>query len=230
MKEPGEVEALQRAAALTDACLEHAVALALPGTTERAIARAIQDYALDHGGRRALLRLDRGGGAARRPSARPSPRRAAGARPAARARPRRLGRGLLLRSHAHRRRRRPRRRRRDLPPRLLSRARGPAPGASAHRGGDDGGGGARDRRLRHCGGGLRGELRPRPRARGGRAGARVAAAEAGLLTNRARRRAGDDGGARDLPPGLGRGPHRGPVRDGGRVACGRSRGRRSSAG
>ncbi len=49
VKEPGEVEALQRAAALTDACLEHAVALALPGTTERAIARAIQDYALDHG-------------------------------------------------------------------------------------------------------------------------------------------------------------------------------------
>ena len=49
VKEPGEIAALERAAALTDACLEHAVGLALPGTTERAVARAIQDYALDHG-------------------------------------------------------------------------------------------------------------------------------------------------------------------------------------
>ena len=49
VKERGEVEALERAAALTDACLEHAVTLAVPGATERAVARAIQRYAMEHG-------------------------------------------------------------------------------------------------------------------------------------------------------------------------------------
>ncbi len=49
VKEPGEIAALERAAALTDACLEHAVALAVPGATEREIARAIQRYAMEHG-------------------------------------------------------------------------------------------------------------------------------------------------------------------------------------
>ena len=49
VKERREVEALERAAALTDACLEHAVTLAAPGSTERQIARAIQRYAMEHG-------------------------------------------------------------------------------------------------------------------------------------------------------------------------------------
>ncbi len=49
VKERGEVEALERAASLTDACLEQAVELAVPGTTERAIAWSIQRYAMEHG-------------------------------------------------------------------------------------------------------------------------------------------------------------------------------------
>ena len=49
VKEPAEVEAIARAAALTDACAAHAEELAQPGTTERELSWAIQRYAMEHG-------------------------------------------------------------------------------------------------------------------------------------------------------------------------------------
>jgi Xaa-Pro aminopeptidase len=52
VKEPAEVEAIARAAALTDACTAHAEALAQPGTTERELAWALQRYAMEHGAER----------------------------------------------------------------------------------------------------------------------------------------------------------------------------------
>ncbi len=52
VKEPAEVEAIARAAALTDACAAHAAELAQPGTTERELSWAIQRYAMEHGAER----------------------------------------------------------------------------------------------------------------------------------------------------------------------------------
>ena len=52
VKEPIELAAITRAAAITDACVAHATELAQPGITERDLAWDIHRYAIEHGAER----------------------------------------------------------------------------------------------------------------------------------------------------------------------------------
>ncbi len=75
VKEPGELEALRRAAVLAEGCLEAVLPLVRPGTTEEEVARAFQIEAIRHGADGlAFEPIVAGGPRGALPHAKPGPR------------------------------------------------------------------------------------------------------------------------------------------------------------